>query len=48
MAGAKTNNNQLKAAVATVSEMATMTAATTRIKTKATTLLTTAQHWQWQ
>jgi hypothetical protein len=42
------HNNQLKAVAATVMEMATMTAKTTMIKTKATALLTAAQHWQWQ
>ncbi len=48
MAGAKTNNNQLKAAAATVTETVTMTAMTTMIKMKATALLMAARHQQWQ
>jgi hypothetical protein len=42
------NNNQLKAAAATVMEMATMTAMTMTMKTKATALLTEARHWRLQ
>jgi hypothetical protein len=48
MAGAKTNNNELKAVAATVTETATMTATTRTMQTKATALLTAARHWRWQ
>jgi hypothetical protein len=46
--GGKKNINQLKAAVASVTETATMTAMTKTMKTKATALLTAARCWQWQ
>jgi hypothetical protein len=42
------HNNQLKAVAATVTEMATMTAMTMTMKTKAAALLTAARHRQWQ
>jgi hypothetical protein len=41
------HNNQLKAVAAIVTEMATMTAMTTTIKTKTAALLMAARHWQW-
>jgi hypothetical protein len=40
------HNNQLKAAAATVTEMAMMTATITTIKTKAAALLMAAWCWQ--
>jgi hypothetical protein len=43
MAGAKTNNNQLKAVAATVTEMATMTATTRTMKKKVTASLMAAK-----
>jgi hypothetical protein len=48
MAGATTNNYQLKAAAATVMEMVRMTARTIKMKTKATAALAAARRWQWQ
>jgi hypothetical protein len=46
MAGAKTNNNQLKAAAATVTKMVTMTATTTTMKKMAMAALAAARHWR--
>ncbi len=46
--GGKINSNQLKEAVATVTEIAAMTATTTTMITKATALLTAARRQQWQ
>ena len=46
--GGKINNNQLKEAVATVTEIAAMTATRTTMITKARTLLTAARRQQWQ
>ena len=48
MAGEKTNNNQLKAVAATVTETATMTAMTRTMIKKATALLMAARRWRWQ